>query len=493
MRQAGSALLAAVFTAACDHPTSKPARPPSRDAAAPPARPPPPRRAPREVAHLALATTISTSRSAAIRATGSTLLLGGNVLRAFPLGASSPSASITGEDASVSQFQGTFFAAKGLVLGLASTAEVAALDAAAGTPRWRWRREGPAPAELDAVTPVGDAMALLFALPAATRDGALRGQLVVLSSARGDARWRHDFERVPISVASDGARLFVLEPSGRLTAFEARDGAEAWRVDGDAPATRDDLVVSDGDALAVTSPTRPMRVLRTRDGALAHAVELPGRAYARHPAATGGGLVVVPVSMVAAGAPGRSLGALRFVAVELSSGRIRWQTADARGADRPWLSAPVIERDAVFTCGPDDVLRARDPATGAERWQWGVGGCNTVTPLADRDAGALAIAVAWRDDSVAVFRRGESAPPALERVVLTGTVTARARPVAGCAVLAGDQSTRTDARGHYSATVTARGVVRVALPLEEFAQERLVELDGRATPYDVSFALPKHD
>lgn len=495
MRHAARALFVAAVTAACDHPATKPPRPPSRDAATPvpPLPAPPPQRAPRGVTQLGLFATIPTPRSVALRATGTTLLLGGDVIRAYPLGARAPSATITGEDAAVSQFRGSFFAAKGLVIGLSSTSEVAALDAITGAPRWRWHHEDPSPAELDSLTPVGDAMALLLARPPTAPDTALRGQLVVLSSARGEPRWSHDFERLPVSLASDGARLFVLEPSGRLTALDARDGAEAWHVDSDTAATRDDLVVSDGDALAITSPTRPMRVLRTRDGALSHTVELPGRAYARHPAAAGGGIVVVPVSTVTGGAPRRSLGAVRFVAVELSSGRIRWQSDEALGADRPSLSAPVIERDAVFTCGPDNVLRARDPSTGAERWQWGVGGCNTVTPLADRDAGALAIAVAWRDDAVAVFRRGESAPPALERATLSGVVTARSRPVAGCAVLAGDQSLRTDPRGRFTATVSARGIVRVSLPLEEFAQERLVELDGRATPYDVSFALPKHD
>ena len=484
------------MTAACDHPATKPPRPPPRDAAAavpPLPPPPPPQRAPREVTRLGLFATIPTPRSVALRATGTTLLLGGDVLRAYPLGARAPSATLTGEDASVSQFRGSFYAAKGLVIGLASTTEVAALDAITGAPRWRWHHEDPSPAELDSVTPVGDGMALLFARPPIAPETALRGRLVVLSSARGEPRWTREFERMPVSLASDGARLFVLEPSGRLSALDARGGDEAWHTDSDAPATRDDLVVSDGDALAITSPARPMRVLRTRDGAVSHTVELPGSAYARHPAAAGGGIVVVPVSRVTGASPRRSLGAVRFVAVELSSGRVRWQTDETPGADRPSLSAPVIERDAVFTCGPDDVLRARDPATGAERWQWGVGGCNTVTPLADRDAGALAIAVAWRDDAVAIFRRGESAPPPLERATLTGVVTARSRPVAGCAVLAGDQPLRTDARGRFTATVTARGIVRVSLPLEEFAQERLVELDGRATPYEVPFALPKHD
>lgn len=445
------------------------------------------------MSHLDRVTTIQTPRSVTLRATGTTLLLGGDLLRSYPLGAAAPSAILTGADASVSQFLGTFFAVKGLVLGLSATAEVTALDAPTGALRWRWRHADPSPSTLDSVTPVGDALALLLSRPAATRDGALRGQLVVVSAARGESRWTHDFERVPASVASDGARLFVLETSGRLTSLDASDGAETWHADGDAPATRDDVMLFDGGALAITSPDRPMRVLRARDGALERSVELPGRAYARHPAAAGGGLVVVPVSTLTARGHERSLGAMRFVAVELSTGRIRWQTDELRGADRPSLSPPVIERDAVFTCGADGVLRARDLATGAERWQSGVGGCNTVTPIADRDSGALALAVAWRDDAVAIFRRGERAPAPLERATITGVVTARGRPVAGCTVLVGDQSLRTDARGRYTATVVARGVVRVALPLEEFAAERLVELNGSAPPYEASFALPKHE
>ncbi|MFO0650293.1 MAG: hypothetical protein U0326_28985 [Polyangiales bacterium] len=116
-----------------------------------------------------------------------------------------------------------------------------------------------------------------------------------------------------------------------------------------------------------------------------------------------------------------------------------------------------------------------------------------MTPLADRDAGALAIAVAWRDDAVAIFRCGEFAPPPLERATLTGVVTARSRLSRAARCSRETRAARTDARGRFTATVTARGIVRVSLPLEEFAQERLVELDGRATPYEVPFALPKHD
>lgn len=493
MRLAATALLAVTLAVACDHPNPPTAAKPGRDATA--ARPvtQPQRRAPPDVSRLDRSTTIQTARSVSLRATGTTLLLGGDSLRSYPLGAATPSAILTGADASVSQFLGTFFAVKGLALGLSTTAEVTALDAATGDARWRWRNADPSPSTLDSVTSVGDALAMVFARPAATRDGALRGQLVVVSAARGEPRWTHDFEQVPVGVTSDGARLFVLEMTGRLTALNGSDGAETWHADGDSPATRDDVMLFDGGALAITSPDRPMRILRARDGSLDHAVELPGQAYARHPAAAGGGLVVVPVSTLAARGHERSLGAVRFVAVELSSGRVRWQTDELRGADRPSLSPPVIERDAVFTCGGDGVLRAHDLATGQERWQSGVGGCNTVTPIADRDSGALAIAVAWREDSVAIFRRGERAPAALERATVTGVVTARGRPVAGCTVLVGDQSLRTDARGRYAATVTARGVVRVALPLEEFAAERLVELNGSATPYEASFALPKHE
>ena len=106
---------------------------------------PPQRRAPPDVSHLDRVTTIQTPRSVTLRATGTTLLLGGDLLRSYPLGAAAPSAILTGADASVSQFLGTFFAVKGLVLGLSATAEVTALDAPTGALRWRWRHASASP------------------------------------------------------------------------------------------------------------------------------------------------------------------------------------------------------------------------------------------------------------------------------------------------------------------------------------------------------------
>ncbi|MEM9057434.1 MAG: outer membrane protein assembly factor BamB [Pseudomonadota bacterium] len=182
-------------------------------------------------------------------------------------------------------------------------------------------------------------------------------------------------QRLGLTIATDGARVYAAAQDGRVSAFDAVTGKALWKTDTDLPLAAgpsfgDELVVvgsSDGDVAA----------LDARDGSVRWTVPVSSEVLAS-PAVAFGVVVVRTVD-------GRVRG------LEADDGRERWQIDEPpprltlRGN-----SAPAISGDVVVSGFDDGKVAAISLTEGVVAWQTALGGQRGRTELerlGDVDAG----------------------------------------------------------------------------------------------------------
>lgn len=174
-------------------------------------------------------------------------------------------------------------------------------------------------------------------------------EILALNVADGHVRWRISLEgSATVAPRFDTGWLFVGTDTGHLVALRAVDGQVLWRLNAGAnlsasPAPSGDSIyvpLSDGRIIAADVRTGTALWTRTLQGSPAEILALDDRLFV--------------------GSDDNY-----FYCIALKDGAIKWKWRT--GADI--VSAPVVDRTHVYFMSLDNVLRALDRRTGAQRWQ----------------------------------------------------------------------------------------------------------------------------
>lgn len=346
-------------------------------------------------------------------------------------------------------------------------------------------------------------------------------------------RWQRSMERYGASmVQAVSARALIVaiyaDASDALVAFALDDGSELWRIDGasDCEINRVRQLWVDDDRLMVVGD-RGLAAIDPQSGAFTWAEVAVGEGCG---VVSGDGLVIVEAAegghRVIDGASGGEVGRLPLS----SRGGCVWAMSAYDGGVAP----AAIEGGVVFALDPPSArgittLRAIELASGRERWQRE--GLSGGILVADHDAvyvergGKRLVALAredgaqaaeiWIDEGFVLNRAGgggEAGPllvakggttgewilgrgpePALpERFEIRGRLVADEgvgkRRVSGVLVRVGDVRVRTDAQGRFVARGRARGAIPVA-PGDERDPYELVKGGARIFRFDPSHVI----
>jgi putative pyrroloquinoline-quinone binding quinoprotein len=177
-------------------------------------------------------------------------------------------------------------------------------------------------------------------------------------------------------------------------------------------------------------------------------------------------------------------------AVDLARGAVEWESAPLPYPDerRDPMHPLFLDANAVYACSADGTVRAFDRRDGAIAWQWGLGSCE-LAPLPPELDGTRAF-VARHGEQWSLFSRAGAAPPPLEHATIQGRMTLLGTPRAGVPIVVHDHVAVTDATGHFTATVDARGSVAVSTAERDglTGGAATVTLDGRGR-YEVALDL----
>jgi outer membrane protein assembly factor BamB len=343
-----------------------------------------------------------------------------------------------------------------LLVGTSSDGHVVAAHVLNGSVAWSTSLSGPHPDGQPVAVPAAllDAWSEDDAVIAwlSTRGSTSTTMLVGIERASGRVQWQRDVTASAVTMAGD--RVIVLG-SATLSALDARSGQVVWRRADAAPASAesDDAIRVLGTAayVLVNRPHAGVDVLDTRSGDLLR--RLPG-------------------SGTAAGLPwlvdGRDLfqvrweparGAWTLLATDLATGHRRWAGQPFEFVATPTMVALSADADAVYGCTPGGRLLAWDRATGAVRWQHGIGRCRGFAAVRDPGDDTALVAQDARG-TILVFQRGP-APPGPRAVEITGTLRVDGAPGAGRQVQIADRVVRTDATGQFRVAVDTPGLVRI--------------------------------
>ena len=238
----------------------------------------------------------------------------------------------------------------------------------------------------------------------------------------GSGRGRHV---VAPPIGADG-RIFVMDAKGRVSALDARSGAQIWRTETDPGERRDRLGFGGGMAYAdgrlyISSGFRQMLQLDATTGAVGWRVRT-GEPIHAAPTVSGGRVMVVALDNTlltfdtATGTPGwtyqalsesvrilaasspavqgdtvvASFGSGELVALRGANGNDLWNEALSRASRTSALSEirdipgrPVIYQGDVFAVSHSGVFSATDLRTGLARWSLPVVGYSSPWPAGD--------------------------------------------------------------------------------------------------------------
>jgi outer membrane protein assembly factor BamB len=233
-----------------------------------------------------------------------------------------------------------------------------ALDAAAGTERWRF--EGPI---LDAVSVAGD---LVYVNdwdpdgPPDVRTNVLRA----VDAATGQERWHVTVSEGTDPVVDDGLAV-VTTSDGFLVGLDAATGAERWRYQvstegrAGAPALADGIAyagIAGGGMVAVDAATGTLLWLGDTGG------DQPGTS-------------VVAEGLAYAGGVGPDGEGGHLYAFDATTGELRWTFDDP-------LYTPAVRDGVGYSGGPVGIVTAFNTADGTERWHTQLDGAVHNTAIA---------------------------------------------------------------------------------------------------------------
>jgi outer membrane protein assembly factor BamB len=228
-------------------------------------------------------------------------------------------------------------------------AQVAAFDVERGVPAWT------APGAPTSTPAIGDGL-LFFAEPE---------RITALRQDTGEVAWRLAFsEELAIPLVWDNGWLIVADASGNVLAFRATDGTLIWRaplgVRVHAPpalaADRVYVPLEDGRVVALDVTSGAQQWARRLGGAANEMLALDDRVYV--------------------GSDDNF-----FYCLLARDGEIAWRWRT--GGDV--VGVPVIDEHRVYFVSRDNVLRALDRHSGAQRWKRALPGRPTRGPVGAAD------------------------------------------------------------------------------------------------------------
>ncbi|EYF07485.1 outer membrane protein assembly factor BamB family protein [Chondromyces apiculatus] len=313
---------------------------------------------------------------------------------------------------------------------------IAVLDAERHTPRWRHTLEGPATSLTWAVAS-RDVLVVQIRTAAAS-------YLLGLDARSGAVRWREDDDT---SAALMVEGILVTDGNGKLLGRRATDGAVMWMQETFV------TTMAAGGPWLVTGHDEDIAVIDPRRGETRHRLPI---AAPNHQAQLAIEDSTLYVSLWGEG--------IRMVAASLSTGAILWQSPVL---DTPlYVGEPAPGHRHVFACTLSNVILGWDKRTGARTYTRGVPSCNDLAAhpgppeelsmSAPSDTQRLHFPVALGASGAS----GASRVSVTRPVLIEGTVTnTRGQRVADVDVAIGISTVRSDARGHYRATLDFPGTV----------------------------------
>jgi hypothetical protein len=132
----------------------------------------------------------------------------------------------------------------------------------------------------------------------------------------------------------------------------------------------------------------------------------------------------------------------------------RWTSAPRASAGYSVVRA-AIAGDVILTCDDTGMADAISLVDGSIVWSWGFARCVDVAAVGTGPSTRFFVS---HGDGVSVFSAAGNEVPA-EHAQIEGTVTLEGAPWGGARVRVGTSMVTADARGHFSATIDARGTV----------------------------------
>ncbi len=305
------------------------------------------------------------------------------------------------------------------VLVIRRAHRLVAVDVASGEPRWQ-RDLGPS---VQAVALTDSAV--VFA------DGG--GSLVAIDPSTGAERWRAKRAAILAAfVVADGDMVVVAMSGGEIRAVDTASGALRWSttVELDGAGTWSGTVL--GDIVVVQDGTTAV-ALEAASGAVRWTWAPPAdhvdandalRVYLDPPIAAGPVVGLQILDPPAGGAPTTST-----VFVDAATGQERWRTAS--GALSSFSFDPEVAGGTLFENGEGGRLRARDPLTGAVRFE---------IEMMSGPMLAVGAGVFVADDNVVVAVESSTGAPRWSRDLGRDRDGTPLGVVGGVVVVAGDQA-----------------------------------------------------
>lgn len=289
--------------------------------------------------------------------------------------------------------------------------------------------------------------------------------LFAIDVTTGRETWRttlHDADALGPKLAADSSRAFALTWAG-VDAFDVATGTKRWHTafkqSGMTPIVGVQIAAADG-RVVYAEPAGDLCIASSSTGTILHRIPIAWEG-------TVGDLLIRDGAIYAFAMRGGMGDATQAVAIDLATGDVLW-----RYQDKNSVLVPPVRVDPNFFF----VLAAHEPylndvgtevialarTTGEVRWRRGLGRARAIA-LASTAGGAPVVIADTMGREVLAFTPQPPAGP-VEVTISGSVVTPRpASSLADLRVSVGDTVVKTDPRGHYSASVSARGIVKVML------------------------------